>query len=67
MFRSKKAMGMWVDWSQRELGADAKKLKLGLGGWLITIGWLLAFIAFLASLIDNISCCCFEKKEKGGQ
>jgi len=60
------AMGMWVDWSQRELGADAKKLKLGLGGWLITIGWLLAFIAFLASLIDNISCCCFEKKEKGG-
>lgn len=60
------AMGMWVDWSQRELAADAAKLKLGLGGWLITIGWLLALIATLASMVDNITCCCFTKKETAG-
>ena len=61
------AMGMWVDWSQRELAADAAKLKLGLGGWLITIGWLLALIATLASMVDNITCCCFTKKETAGK
>jgi len=51
------AMVMWVDWSQRELKADAGKLKLGLGGWLITIGWLLAFLAMVVGYLDEKICC----------
>ena len=47
------AMGMWVDWSRRELGVDAQKLKLGLGGWLITIGWLLALLSMAVGWFDS--------------
>jgi hypothetical protein len=35
------AMGMWVNWSSQQTDANAKDFKLGLGGWLITIGWIM--------------------------
>lgn len=61
------AMGMWVNWSSQQTDANAKDFKLGLGGWLITIGWIMALLSMGLSALDQLTCCCCgEKKDKPG-
>eukprot|EP00039_Didymoeca_costata_P025801 m.14293 g.14293 ORF g.14293 m.14293 type:complete len:504 (-) comp5058_c0_seq1:1462-2973(-) len=58
------AMSFWVNWQNGDGESVAEeKVSLGVGGWVIIGGWLIAFLAAIFTLIDR---CCTDASKRHG-